>query len=110
MAYTRTLTHTRPNTGVELPKVSDAYSDVDTIRRTKWADAGLVKTYTWDADELVLEIAIEADNKAAVDAVVTEMNTITDYTASKDYVIAESIARGITIMLTDSDGSSEVIC
>jgi len=110
MAYTRTLTWTRPNTGVELPKVSDAYSDVDTMRRTKWAEAGITKTYTWDEDELVLVIDIEADSKAEVDAVVTDLDTIPDYTASKDYVVAECIARGITGILTDSDGDSSVIC
>ena len=110
MAYTRTLKWTRPNTGVELPKVSDTHPDVDTERRTKWADAGLVKNYTWDADELVLEISIDAENKAEIDAVVTELNTITDYTAANDTVVAECEARGITGILTDSDGDSRVIC
>ena len=110
MAYTKTLTWTRPNTGVELPKVSDSYPAVDTARRTVWADAGIVKTYTWDEDELVLQIQVEADNKAAVDSVVTDLNLITDYTTANDGVVAECIARGITGVLSDSEGLSEVIC
>ena len=35
MAYTITTTMTRPNTGVELPKIADSHSDHDTVWRTK---------------------------------------------------------------------------
>lgn len=106
MAYTRTVTMTRPNTGVELPKVSDSHPDHDTVSRTKYADAGITKTYTWDGDELVLTVAAESVDKAAFDALITDLETLPDEAASRAAVKSACIAAGITVAVTDSDGST----
>jgi hypothetical protein len=104
MAYTVTATITRPNTGVEIPKISDSHPDHDTVWRTKAADAGLTKTYTWDADELVLTVAQEATDKATYEAYMTDLETLSDEAASRAAVKASCISAGITMTITDSDG------
>lgn len=106
MAYTRTVTMTRPNTGVEMPKVSDSHPDHDTVSRTKYADAGITKTYSWDADELVLTVAAESTDKAAFDSLIADLDTLSDEAASRAAVKSACQSRGITVTVTDSDGST----
>ena len=106
MAYTRTITFTRPSTDVEIPKVSDSYPDVDTVSRTTWAEAGISKTYTWDVDELVLTVQVEGADKAAIDSVVSDLYDVPSYGASKSTIIAACEAAGITGEVTDSDGAT----
>jgi len=104
MAYTRTVTMTRPNTGVELPKISDTHADHDAICRTKFAEAGVTKSYTWDSNELVLSVVSEAADKATMLAVLDDLNTLPAEAASMAAVKASCIAVGISVRIADSDG------
>jgi hypothetical protein len=106
MAYTRTVTMTRPNTGVELPKVADSHPDHDTVSRTKYAEAGITKTYTWDEAELVLSIAAESTDKAAFDSLMTDLETLPDEIACRTAVKSACQAAGITILVNDSEGNT----
>ena len=106
MAYTRTVTMTRPNTGVELPKISDSHPDHDTVARTKYAEAGITKVYTWDAAELVLTIAAESTNKADFNALIADLDTLPDEAASRAAVKSACQAAGVTVAVTDSDGDT----
>ena len=105
MEYTRTVTMTRPNTGVELPKIADSHPDHDTVWRTKYAEAGVTKSYTWDEDELVLTIVAEATDKAAYDALIADLDSLPDEAASRAAVKASCQSAGISVRVFDSDGT-----
>ena len=106
MPYTRTVTMTRPNTGVELPKVSDTHPDHDTVSRTKYAEAGITKTYTWDEAELVLTVAAESTDKAAFDALIADLDTLPEEAACRTAVKSAAQAAGISILVNDSEGNT----
>jgi len=105
MAYTITTTMTRPNTGVELPKIADSHSDHDTVWRTKYAEAGVTKSYTWDAAELVLTIEAESPDKATYDTLIDDLETYSDEAASRAAVKASCISAGISVRIFDSEGT-----
>lgn len=100
-----TTTMTRPNTGVELPRIADSHPDHDTIWRTKAAEAGITKSYTWDGAELVLTIVAEATDKASYDAYVADLDTLPDEAASRAAVKTACTSAGIGIVVFDSDGT-----
>lgn len=100
-----TTTMTRPNTGVELPRISDSHPDHDTVWRTKAAEAGVIKTYTWDTDELVLTIVAEATDKVSYDNYVADLDTLPDEVASRIAVKSACLAAGIGIVISDSEGT-----
>ena len=106
MAYQVTATMTRPNTGVEIPKISDSHPDHDTVYRTKQADAGITKSFSWDADELVLTIVAEAADKATYDAYIADLDTLPDEAASRAAVKSACQSRGITVAIVDSESNS----
>ena len=106
MPYQMTTTMTRPNTGVELPKIADSHPDHDTVWRTKYAEAGVTKSYTWDEAELVLTIEAEATDKAAFDALNADLETLPDGAASRAAVKSACQAAGITILINDSEGNT----
>lgn len=106
MAYTRTVTLTRPNTGVEIPKVSDSHPDHDVVVRNKYDAAGITKTYTWSGDELTLTVAGETSDKAAMEAVIDELNALPDEAAANTAYKAACQAANVTCVITDSEGTT----
>jgi len=106
MAYTRTVTLTRPNTGVEIPKVSDSHPDHDVVVRNKYDAAGITKTYTWSGDELTLVVAAESTDKAAFQALVDDLNTLPDEAAANTAYKSACEAANVTCVISDSDGDT----
>ena len=106
MSYSTTVVMTRPNTGVEIPKVSDAHPDHDTIARAKYDAAGLIKSYTWSGDELSLTIVMAAPDKETYDDVIADLDTLPDEAASRTAVKNACIAAGVTVVITDSNGAT----
>lgn len=105
MAYQMTTTMTRPNTGVELPRISDSHPAHDVVWRTKFEEAGVNKSYSWSDDELVLTIVAESVDKASYDALIADMATYPDEAACMAAVKSACVAAGVGVVISDSDGT-----
>ncbi len=105
MAYSRIIKYTRPNTGVDLPKVADNHGAYDTFSRDKFAEHGVSRNFSWDSDELVMTCTLEAADKSTMETAVAEVEAHSDATAANNAIKSACQAAGITLEVTDSDGA-----
>lgn len=100
MSYSVTWVLTRPNESVELPTINSISAANKTESDTLMANNGVTKTY--EIDGLVTRIIYSFDNKAAHDAL--DFSGTTDHTLVRTTYRQQLIDRGITCVITDSDG------
>lgn len=100
MSYSVTWVLTRPNESVELPTINSISAANKTESDTLMANNGVTKTY--EIDGLVTRIIYTFDNKAAHDAL--DFSGTTDHTLVRTTYRQQLIDRGITCVITDSDG------
>lgn len=100
MAYTVTWVLTRPNEDTELPTISGISAANKSESDTLMADNSVAKTY--QIDGLVTRVIYEFADKAAHDAL--DFSSTTDHSTVRTNYKQTLIDRGITCVITDSDG------
>lgn len=100
MAYTVTWVLTRPNEDTELPTISGISAANKSESDTLMADNSVSKTY--QIDGLVTRVIYEFADKAAHDAL--DFSSTTDHSTVRTNYKQTLIDRGITCVITDSDG------
>lgn len=100
MTYSVTWVLTRPNEDVEIPTISSISSANKNESDTLMADNGVGKGY--EVDGLVTRIIYQFDDKAAHDAL--DFSGTTDHNLVRTTYKQQLIDRGITCVITDSDG------
>ena len=100
MTYSVTWVLTRPNEDVEIPTISSISAANKTESDALMADNGVGKGY--EVDGLVTRIIYQFDDKAARDAL--DFSGTTDHSLVRTTYKQQLIDRGITCVITDSDG------
>jgi len=100
MAYTVTWVLTRPDEDTELPTISGISAANKSESDTLMADNSVSKTY--QIDGLVTRVVYEFADKAAHDAL--DFSGTTDHSTVRANYKQALIDRGITCVITDSDG------
>tara|TARA_B100000927_G_C16452826_1_gene464562 strand:+ start:933 stop:1292 length:360 start_codon:yes stop_codon:yes gene_type:complete len=107
MAYKVIHTFTRPNTGVDFPKMADHDSDYYDFVRQYYTDNGISISFDLSEDELTLVASTECANRAAWDAWKVADDADGRLAGGvKAGMNSDLVARGITIKIdADEDGT-----
>jgi hypothetical protein len=116
MAYVVRQIYTRPNTGVDWPKISDHDSDLHTERLADYSSRGISVSYSLSEDELTLTAEINAPDAATWNAHLALVEDATgngsalkssNWTAVQSAIKSDCTSRGIgyTIQKID-DGTA----
>ena len=100
MAYTVTWVMTRPDEDTALPTINNISADNKTESDNLMAGAGVSKTY--EVEGLVTKVIYTFEDKAAHDAL--DFSGTTDHSTVRTTYKQQLIDRGITCVITDSDG------
>lgn len=100
MAYTVTWVMTRPDEDTALPTITSISAANKDESDTLMAEAGVSKTY--EVEGLVTKVIYTFADKAAHDAL--DFSGTTDHNTVRSNYKQTLIDRGITCVITDSDG------
>lgn len=104
MAYTVTMTFTRPDEGTDLPTLQAINSSNKTSSDTVMSENGVAKTY--DIDGLVTKVIYTAADKATYDSAKALADDVTDEATVRATYKTQCEAANITCAIVDSDGTT----
>ena len=104
MAYSVTMTFTRPDGDTALPTLESINSTNKSASDTVFAENGVTKTY--DIDGLVTKVIYTAEDKATYDSAKALVDDVTDETSVRTSYKNACVAANITCSIDDSDGNN----
>jgi hypothetical protein len=104
MAYTITMTFTRPNEETALPLLEDVNSSAKASSDSLMFDNGITKTF--EIDGLVTRVIYTAEDKSTLETGKALIDDITGESSARATYKAQCEAANITCTVVDSDGVS----
>jgi hypothetical protein len=104
MAYTVTMTFTRPDEGTAMPTMETINSSAKASSATLMADNGITKTF--EVDGLVTKVIYTAEDKSTLESGKALIDDITGETTARSTYKTQCEAANITCTVVDSDGVS----
>ena len=104
MAYTVTMTFTRPDEDTAMPTMAAINSTAKTSSETIMEDNGVTKSYV--VDGLVTKVIYTAADKSTYDSAKTLVDDVTDETTARSTYKTQCEAANISCTMVDSDGVS----
>ena len=104
MAYTVTMTFTRPDESTELPTLQAINSSHKTSADTVMSENGVAKTY--DIDGLVTRVIYTAADKATYDNAKSLADDLSDESTVRTTYKSQCEAANITCSVVDSEGTT----
>jgi hypothetical protein len=104
MAYTVTMTFTRPDEDTDLPTLQAINSTNKTSSDTVMADNGVAKTY--DIDGLVTKVIYTAANKSTYVSAKALADDVADEATVRATYKTQCESANITCTIVDSDGTT----
>lgn len=104
MAYTVTMTFTRPDEGTDLPTLQAINSSNKTSSDTVMAENGVAKTYSIDG--LVTKVIYTAANKSTYTTAKALADDVSDESTVRATYKSTCEAANITCAIVDSDGTT----
>lgn len=104
MAYTVTMTFTRPDEGTALPTMETINSSAKASSATLMADNGVAKTF--EVDGLVTKVIYTAADKSTYDTAKALVDDVTDESTARATYKTQCEAANISCTMVDSDGVS----
>lgn len=104
MAYTITMTFTRPDADTAMPTMAAINSTAKTESETLMSDNGITKSF--EVDGLVTKVIYTAADKSTLESGKALIDDVTDESSARTTYKSQCEAANITCTIVDSDGVS----